>query len=141
MTNLFDDVRSESNLFSAWRHVKRSALNSKNTKIQGQAAEFEHNHQRHLKRFAKQLREDRFVFDDVEGVLKDKKKRESAGKDPRPIAVASIKNRIVQRAILQVLQPRTAVNERDINTKHRPKHDPRLGRLNQINCSKFGVGG
>ena len=141
MTILSDDVRSASNLFSAWRHVKRSALNSKNTKIRGHAGEFEYNHQRHLKTIATQLRENRFNFDGVEGVLKDKKKRESAGKDPRPIAVASIKNRIVQRAILQVLQPRKAVNKRDINTRYTPKEDPRLGNLNQINCSKFGVGG
>ncbi len=141
MASLFDDARSESNLFSAWRHVKRSALKSKNTKIQGCAAEFEHNHQRHLKRIGTQLRENRFIFDGVEGVLKDKKKREAAGKDPRPIAVASIKNRVVQRAILQVLQPRTANNELDINTKHTPKEDPRLGKLNQVNCSEFGVGG
>ena len=141
MTSLSDDVRSASNLFSAWRHVKRSALNSKNTKIRGHAGEFEYNHQRHLKTIATQLRESRFNFDGVEGVLKDKKKRESAGKDPRPIAVASIKNRIVQRAILQVLQPRKAVNKRDINTRYTPKEDPRLGNLNQINCSEFGVGG
>ena len=141
MTNLFEGVRSESNLFSAWRHVKRSALNSKNTKIQGEAAAFEHQHQRHLKRIAAQLREDRFVFDGVEGVLKDKRKREAVGKDPRPIAVASIKNRVVQRAILQILQPRKAKNERDINTKYTPKKDSRLGKLNQINCSEFGVGG
>lgn len=141
MASLFDDARSESNLFSAWRHVKRSALKSKNTKIQGCAAEFEHSHQRHLKRIITQLRENRFTFDGVEGVLKDKKQREAAGKDPRPIAVASIKNRVVQRAILQVLQPRKAKNERDINTKYTPKEDSRLGKLNQINCSKFGVGG
>ena len=97
MADLFDEVRSASNLFSAWRHVKRSALQSKNTKIRGHAGEFEHNHQRHLKRIAAQLREDRFIFDDVEGVLKDKRKRLAAGKDPRPITVASIKNRVVQR--------------------------------------------
>ena len=141
MASLFDDARSESNLFAAWRHVKRSALKSKNTKIQGSAAEFEHNHQRHLKRIIRQLRENRFTFDGVEGVLKDKKQREAAGKDPRPIAVASIKNRVVQRATLQVLQPRMAKNERDINTKYTPKEDPRLGKLNRINCSEFGVGG
>lgn len=141
MANLFDDVRSESNLFSAWRHVKRSALNSKNTKIQGEAAKFEHSHQRSLKRIAAQLREDRFIFDGVEGVLKDKKKREAEGKNPRPVTVASLKNRVVQRAILQVLQPRTAKNVRDINTKYRPTEDSRLGKLNRINRSKYGVGG
>jgi retron-type reverse transcriptase len=141
MASLFENVRYAENLFSAWRHVKRSALNSKNPKIRGQAAEFEHNHHRHLKRIAEQLRKDRFTFGDVEGVLKDKKKREAAGKNPRPIAIPSIESRVVQRAILQVLQPRTANDEYDIYTKHKPVHDPRLGKLNQINCSEFGVGG
>jgi hypothetical protein len=141
MALLFEDVRSTENLFSAWRHVKRSALNSKNTKIRGQAAEFKHNHHRHIKRIAAQLRKARFIFGDVEGVLKDKKKREAAGKSPRPVAIPSIESRVVQRAILQVLQPRTANDEYDINTKHKPVEDPRLGKLNQVNCSRFGVGG
>lgn len=141
MKTLFEDVRSEKNLFSAWRHVKSSAQNSKNSKIQGQAAEFEHQHQRHLKRIASQLREGRFAFDDVEGVLQDKKEREAKNKNPRPIAIGSIKNRVVQRAILQVLQPRKIVDARDFNSKYTPVNDTRLGKLNQISCSPYGVGG
>lgn len=141
MKTLFEEVRSEQNLFSAWRHVKRSALSSSNDEIKGFAAEFEHQHQRHLKRIARQLREETFRFDEVKGVLKDKRQREKAGKDPRPIAIATLKNRVVQRAILQVLQPRKALDERDINTKFEPIEDPRLGLLNQVNRSRFGVGG
>lgn len=141
MKSLTEETRSEQNLFSAWRHVKRSALNSSNDEIRGFAAEFEHQHQRHLRRIARQLREETFKFDEAKGVLKDKKKREKVGKDPRPIAIASLKNRVVQRAILQVLQPRKALNERDINTKYEPIDDPRLGALNQVNRSRFGVGG
>ncbi|WP_276719241.1 hypothetical protein [Pseudooceanicola nitratireducens] len=80
---LYGEVRSQHNLFSAWRHVKRSALNSPNPKIKGEAAEFEHEHQKHLRRIQDQLREQRFHFDDVEGTLKDKKKREAAGEKPK----------------------------------------------------------
>lgn len=141
MKSLFEDVRSEVNLFSAWRHVRRSSLTSKNPKIRGVAGEFEHSHQRHLKRIAEQLREDRFIFDDAEGVLKDKKKREADGKDPRPIAIATLESRVVQRAILQILQPRVALDERDIYTRHKTLEDPRLGKLNLVNRSKYGVGG
>lgn len=43
---LFEEVRSEQNIFSAWRHMKRSALTSGNAEIRGKASEFEHAHQR-----------------------------------------------------------------------------------------------
>ncbi len=141
MTSLFQELRSEQNLFAAWRHVKKSALNSQNGDIRGAASEFEHEHQKHIRRIITQLREGRFQFDAVTGVLKDARKRIAVGKNPRPIAIATIKNRVVQRAILQVLQPRTAVNPKDQNTRYRVQTDPRLGRINEINRSRFGVGG
>ncbi|MGF1606375.1 MAG: reverse transcriptase domain-containing protein [Rhodothalassiaceae bacterium] len=139
--SLYDEMRSEQNLFSAWRHVKRSALNSDNNEIKGQAAEFEHRHQTHLRTIGKQLQKERFVFDDVTGVLKDKKKRLAQKKDPRPIAIATLRNRVVQRAILQVLQPRKARNIADIDTRYEAISDPRLGKINSVNRSDFGVGG
>lgn len=141
MKTLFKEVRSAQNLFSAWRHVKRSALNSSNNEIRGYAAEFEHRHQAHLRKIERELRDGSFKFDEVKGVLKDKKKRESEGKDPRPIAIATLKNRVVQRALLQVLQPRSAKDEKDINTKFTAKEDSRLGSLNNVNRSAYGVGG
>ena len=113
MATLFKELRTSENLFAAWRHVKRSALKSKNLDIQGKASEFEHQHQRHLKRIQAELRADQFIFDGVEGVLKDKKQREAVGKNPRPIAIGTIRNRVVQRAILQILQPRKAKDTRD----------------------------
>ncbi|QGZ35671.1 reverse transcriptase domain-containing protein [Stappia indica] len=138
---LFEEVRSEQNIFSAWRHVKRSALTSGNADIRGKASEFEHAHQRHLRRIIGQLRTGKLSFDPVEGVLKDKRKRLAAGKDPRPIAISTIQNRVVQRAILQVLQPRQARNLRDPNTRYETVRDDRLGRINDVNRSKYGVGG
>lgn len=138
---LFEEVRSEQNIFSAWRHVKRSALNSGNADIRGKASEFEHAHQRHLKRIIGQLRTGKLSFDPVEGVLKDKRKRLAAGKDPRPIAISTIQNRVVQRAILQVLQPRQARNLRDPDTRYETIRDDRLGRINDVNRSEYGVGG
>ncbi|WP_084418078.1 reverse transcriptase domain-containing protein [Henriciella litoralis] len=141
MTTLFDDVRKTENLHLAWRHVRRSALQSKNGQIRGQASEFEHESHRHLKRIQTQLRERRFGFDAVQGVLKDKKTRIAAGKNPRPIAIGTMTNRVVQRAILQVLQPRAVEDPSNPNSKYLPKHDARLGVLNDINRSKFGVGG
>lgn len=139
--SLYDEMRSEQNLFSAWRHVKRSALSSTNNEIKGQASEFEHCHQTRLRTIGRQLREDRFEFDGATGVLKDKKARKKMNKDPRPIAIGSIRNRVVQRAILQVLQPRKALDKRDIDTRYQSITDKRLGRINSVNRSKYGVGG
>lgn len=141
MKSLFEDLRSDANLFAAWRHVRRRALNSSNDEIKGYATEFENQHQRHIKRIAAKLREKTFKFDPVKGVLKDKKKRLAQGKEPRPIAIATIANRVVQRALLQILQPRVARDEKDPNTKYEPKQDPRLGRLNEVSRSPYGVGG
>ena len=141
MRTLFQDIRSEQNIFSAWRHVKRSASSSKNSDIRGMASEFEHSHQRYLRRIIDQLREGRFSFDPAEGILKDKKKRISQGKNPRPIVVSTLNNRIVQRAILQVLQPRESRNLRDAEEKYEVKIDNRLGRINDVNRSRYGVGG
>ncbi|TBC94953.1 hypothetical protein ELH26_13395 [Rhizobium leguminosarum] len=141
MATLIQDVRSEHNIFSAWRHVKRSALSSQNDEIHGAASEFEHAHQRHLRRIITQLRENRFKFDPVKGVLKDARKRIAAGKDPRPIAIATLKNRVVQRAILQVLQPRVALDLKEQDTRYETKRDERLGKINDVNQSRFGVGG
>lgn len=138
---LFEEVRSEQNIFSAWRHVKRSALTSRNADIRGKASEFEHAHQRHLRRIIRQLRTGKLSFDPVEGVLKDKRKRRVVGKDPRPIAISTIQNRVVQRAILQVLQPRQARDLRNPETRYETVPDARLGLINEVNRSKYGVGG
>nr|WP_325251608.1 reverse transcriptase domain-containing protein [Amylibacter sp.] len=138
---LFDEVKSEANLFAAWRHVKKSALSSNNGEIRGDASKFEHAHQTHLRKIGRQLREHRFKFDPAKGVLKDKRARLALNKDPRPIAIASVKNRVVQRAILQVLQPRSIVDLSNQNSKSIQTTDPRLGAINNVNQSKYGVGG
>lgn len=77
----------------------------------------------------------------MQGVLKDKEKRLAQGKDPRPIAIATLQNRIVQRSILQILQPRILLDPKDPNSRAHTKLDPRLGRINDVNRSKYGVGG
>ncbi|MEL6818903.1 MAG: reverse transcriptase domain-containing protein [Pseudomonadota bacterium] len=141
MKSLYESVRAEANLFSAWRHVKKSALKSPRPEIRGEASEFENKHQTHLKRMGAQLREDRYVFSPVHGALKDKKAREKKGKDPRPIAIAKMEDRVLQRAILQVLQPRRIIDPRDPNSKVALVYDDRLGSINKINRSPYGVGG
>jgi retron-type reverse transcriptase len=141
MKSLYDEVRTEQNVFSAWRHVKRSALSSGDSEIRGNASKFEHEHQKHLRRIIDQLRKGRFKFEPVKGVLKDKKKRQAQGKAPRPIAIATLESRVVQRAILQILQPREIRDPKDLNSREATKQDNRLGLINNVNHSRFGVGG
>jgi len=141
MNSLIQEVRTQQNIFAAWRHVKRSALSSSNEQIRGAASEFEHAHQRHLQRIITQLRDGRFKFDPVTGVLKDAKKRIAANKNPRPIAIATLKNRVVQRAILQVLQPRSIIDPKEPQSKYETSSDKRLGKINDVNKSPYGVGG
>lgn len=141
MGDLFKTVRAESNMFAAWRHVKKSALNSANSDIKGAASIFEHQHQRYIKRFIRQLQQGTFQFDVVQGVLADKRKREKVNKDPRPIAIATLKNRVVQRAILQVLQPRKPRDTKEVDSRFETIMNPALGKINDVNSSPYGVGG
>ncbi|SFS41246.1 Reverse transcriptase (RNA-dependent DNA polymerase) [Sulfitobacter marinus] len=141
MGDLFKAVRAESNMFAAWRHVKRSALSSANMEIKGAASVFEHQHQRYIKRFIRQLQQGTFEFDAVQGVLADKKERERANKDPRPIAIATLKNRVVQRAILQILQPRKPRDVKEVDGRFETTVNPALGKINDVNSSAYGVGG
>ncbi len=64
---------------------------------------------RHLARIAAQLREGRFVFAQARGIA-----CERPGKGPRPIVVAPIESRIVQRAILDVLRALPGLSAADL---------------------------
>jgi RNA-directed DNA polymerase len=141
MKTLLQELRSEQNVFAAWRHVKSSAIASRNDEIRGAASLFEHCHQRYLRKIVQELRAGTFQFDAATGVLKDKKARMALGKAPRPIVVTEIETRIVQRALLQVLQPRDLIDPRNRNSPLVIKRDSRLGGLNDVNVSKYGVGG
>lgn len=138
---LYSDIRKKENLFAAWRHVRRSALQSRNDKIRGDAGHFEHDFHTHVTRIQNQLREKRYVFDKSTGVLADQQKRKLQNKDPRPIVISTIESRLVQRAILQVLQPKKIKRWIDEKPVYETSHDDRLGRINDVNRSQFGVGG
>lgn len=141
MTTLYDSIRTSRNLHAAWRHVRKSASASLNKEQRGYASEFEHHHQRHINRTYRQLKSETFIFDPVKGIAIDKEKREKQGKRARPIAIGTMRNRLVERAMLQVLQPTESTDSSDPNSKVRLVIDPRLGGLNEVNRSKFGVGG
>ena len=86
------------NLNKAWRIVCKSALNSQSSKIVAQAKAFDQDSIRNLRRIESALKAGSFVFDGVYARLLPRE-----GKNPRPLAVAKIEARIVQRGIHDIL--------------------------------------
>ena len=86
-------------LINAWRQVRENGLASRHRRTVEEIKTFDRESHRHLSRVQSQLRENRFTFDSQVGVLLPR-----PGKKPRPIVIASVKNRVVHRALLDVLQ-------------------------------------
>src|SRR5689334_9632421 len=91
-TSPFEHLRARSTLRSAWLRV-RAAARRANPPIRAEALRFDEHADRHLGRIAAQLREGRFTFAPAHGIACVR-----PGKAPRPIVVAPIESRIVQRA-------------------------------------------
>src|SRR4051794_2661822 len=102
----FDRVRSMTALRAAWRHVQGAAGRSISASTRGEAQRFEPHAERHLRRIADQIRAGRFVFAPSRGVVRDR-----PGKRARPIVVAPIESRIVERAMLDALLDLPSVRE------------------------------
>jgi RNA-directed DNA polymerase len=92
-------VRLTKSLWKAWRHVFRASLKSASEQNREAAWEFDAHAAARINRIQRQLQEGRFKFAPARGIPK---RRE--GKSPRPIVDAPLRNKIVQRSILSVVQ-------------------------------------
>lgn len=92
-------VRRMDNLYRAWTAVRSNVNASGHDRFKAEVKQISENPIPHLRRIQELLHSRRFVFAGQQGIVKSK----STGKK-RPIVVAPIDNRIVQRAILNVLQ-------------------------------------
>jgi retron-type reverse transcriptase len=102
---LFEWATSRYALNAAWVRVRPRLEKSKDEKIRADAAHFASNVQRSVSQLQQALRNSTFKFEPQKGVLKKRKSGAGlAAREPRPIVVAPAKNRIVQRAILDVCQ-------------------------------------
>lgn len=90
--------------------MKRSGRKSKSLATRLQIAEFEGAERTRLRRIAKHLQQERFAFGLAKGVLVPR-----PGKSSRPIVMATIEARIVQRALLDELQHIEALRPHFIN--------------------------
>ena len=97
---LLQKVRSIRSLHSAWRVVYGNGITSRSEDTRNAVREFEKDAVRHIERIYRQLQKNTFQFQPSEGVLQKKPGKSSK----RPIVIAPIENRIVQRSILDVLQ-------------------------------------
>ncbi|HFE45195.1 MAG TPA: hypothetical protein ENJ18_06830 [Nannocystis exedens] len=95
---LYAQVRSRKRLWPAWRHIRTNALRSASKETSDLAKEFDKNAIRNLEWIAERLRHFNYSFSAQLGIAKER-----AGRTPRPIVVAPIKDRIVHRSMLDTL--------------------------------------
>ncbi len=104
---LTKQVRSQENLLKAWQKIRANGLRSLSRDTRRDIAEFDQRAVSNIQRIQRQLRVGSFHFAAQSGIAKQRK-----GKRPRPIVLAPVENRVVQRALLQVLQKHPAVRRR-----------------------------
>ncbi|MBR0991032.1 hypothetical protein JQ580_09955 [Bradyrhizobium japonicum] len=98
--DLYKRLRSREVLHRAWGAVKQSGLSSPSDATVSAIKLYDEDWVAHLERISKRLRNGTFRFDGEEGITLPKGK----GKGLRPVVMAPIDNRVVRRAMLEVLQ-------------------------------------
>jgi retron-type reverse transcriptase len=88
------------NLEAAWKAIHENGRSSKSESVRNEIALFEEESSSKIRSLAVRLVKGRFKFPPARGIAIRKENK----KDTRPIVLASVEARIVQRAILQVLQ-------------------------------------
>jgi len=99
MGKLFDKASEQNNLFAAWRHIRSNGISSKSPETRNAVEAFDEDPVRNIRSIQSLLRSGQFEFDYQTGILKAK----ASGKN-RGIVLASVRNRIVERAVLDTLQ-------------------------------------
>lgn len=121
---------SKSQLMRAWLNVKPRVESSSDETVRKSAASFAANPDLEIARLQRRLRSGTFVFEPQKAVLKRKKVPAGAKpKPPRPIVVAPVLSRIVQRSILDVCQTQD------------PQVTRRLGEIPKMLATPTSVGG
>lgn len=95
------EVRRTRVLGDAWAAIKRNARTSKSEETRNEVAAFEEKLSANLRRLSRELQRKTFVFPPARGVKIPKDKKNKA--DFRPLVVARVESRIVQRAVHDVL--------------------------------------
>lgn len=117
-SNLRKAVHKSSNLEAAWRVIQRNGRYSKSDDVRHAIEQFAIDPSRNLRSIQRRLSRGQFDFGQARGapILKRDGKGKPTGKI-RPIVIASLEARIVQRAILNVLVEIPALSVY-VNTPH-----------------------
>ena len=97
--DLCSRVRSVPRLWTAWRHVYQNGIASKSHETRDEVKAFQDEAPRRIPRIYRQLLKKTFSFEPAQGIPQKRK-----GKTPRPLVIAPVESRLVQRSILNVLQ-------------------------------------
>lgn len=127
---LFEHTTSRRALTRAWLHVQARLRESRDTTCTAAAAVFAQDVERSIWQLQRELRAGSFVFAPQRGFLKGKGPSTGTNRSNlRPIVVAPVRNRIVQRAILDTCQTTD------------PRLLSRLGKLPAMIATPTSVGG
>lgn len=130
MATFYDYIKKRESVYRSWQHVRSSAKHSSNESTIKHLQQIEDHLPSVVQGISHRLALKKYKFSEADGILKDKRKREREGKNPRPIVVSLLKDRIVQRVILDSLQPK--------ESDHRFQF---LGRIKDVNHSDYSIGG
>lgn len=100
-SHLLLQVRTSRFIERAWLAIKRNARTSKSIETRNEVAQFEDDLSINLRRLCRSLQQKKFVFPPAHGVKIPKSGEKRI--DFRPLVVARVESRIVQRAIHDVL--------------------------------------
>lgn len=102
-------VRTTRVIEEAWHAIKRNARTSKSEDTKNEIAAFEAKLSTNLRRLRRQLQQNKFVFPPALGIRIPKSKEDKSSF--RPLVVARVESRIVQRAVHDVLVSVPAVQK------------------------------
>lgn len=99
MGKLFNQYTEQRQLYTAWKKIRENGIQSAALETRLAIEDFDRNVNQNIRRLQSQLRRNEFQFDPQKGVLK---KKNSGGH--RGIVMASVRNRVVERVLLNGLQ-------------------------------------
>lgn len=106
MPSLYENLRRRITLHRAWEKVHSAGLRSESAQTQEAVRQFAKNVLRHIEKAQRDLRHNRYAFSPARGVPVERE-----GKGPRPIVVQDVRDRVVQRALLDVVMSNPPVVE------------------------------
>lgn len=104
---LFREVRERNVLWQAWSVIQQNGLQSKSENTRVEVQNFAANARKNIYELQRRLREPDYKFQPALGVAAKKPGKKSK----RPIVISAIQDRVVQRAILDVLQSQKPIRK------------------------------